>query len=215
MVVGLIFFSCKDHYIKRLRSNSPKTGTVIKDVPKWYNDSHLSKKRDEQLRNSLGLESLQGGFDSLQIRIWVGCDYKTPGSLILFEKVRSEWNAVFYWFKIDDDGWTNIKAMDIHAENRSPKSGWEFFSANLIETGIMDLPDQTKLAERNKIFQPTDANGVSVEIGMQEKFRVYGYSELGFNSHIKEGPWKLHQALKLIEEEFNYKRPCQDSAHIE
>jgi len=213
LIVALIT-SCRNHHIKRLKSNSLKTDTLITDVPKWYNRSDLSEKRDAQVLNSLELASLQNGFDSLQIRIWIGCDYKTASSLILFEKARSEWNAVFYWFKIDDDGLMNVKAKDIHAENRSPKSGWNIFCKNLIQTGIIDLPDETKF-DKGKFFRPFDGNGVTVEIGMRHKFRVYGYPELGFNSHIKEGPWKLHRALKLIESEFGYKRPCQDSAHIQ
>jgi hypothetical protein len=81
-----------------------------------------------------------------------------------------------------------------------------------MKTGILDLPDHIKFVPNYNL--PTDADRVLVEIGMKRKYRLYLYPELGLNSNIAEGPGKLHRALKLIEREFNFKRPCQDSTGV-
>ena len=160
------------------------------------------------MRTLLNLESLRNGFDSLQIRIWIDCGYNISG-LIVIESKRYQWSAAFYSFKINYDENLNFEIQNLETESRSPKSGWESFSENLMKTDIINLPDAMKFFPKYNF--PTDANRVLVEIGMLKKYRLYEYPELGLNSDIAEGPGKLHQALELIEREFNYKRPCQDS----
>ncbi len=59
---------------------------------------------------------------------------------------------------------------------------------------------------------PTDASCTYVEIGTQRKYRLYVYPALGINRNIGQGPEKLHQALQLIESEFDFKRPYKNDA---
>lgn len=210
---ALCFISVSYHNnnSKETEFKGTQNDTVIRDIPEWYSNSSFTKKIDARLSTLLKLEPLQNGFDSLQIRIWVDCRNKAS-SLIILERKKDQWDAIFYSFKISYKEKLDVELYDFSSESKSPKSGWVRFSENLMKTGIIDLPDHMKFSPKYNI--PNDANRVLVEIGLLRKYRLYEYPELGLNSNIAEGPEKLQQALKLIESEFNYKRPCQDSTSV-
>lgn len=199
----LTALSCRNNREKPLIEGDSK---VAIDVPAWYVGSP-SEERNMAISKKLNLEPLQYGTDSLQIRILIDCGYDTS-NLWFFETKQSEWSAVFYSFKIAYNN-EHIEVRDVRSQNVLPKSGWESFSDSLIRTGILNLTDFDTFP--SKYIFPTDANGVSVEIATPRKYRFYEYPSMGLNAGIKEGPWKLHQALKLIENEFGYHRPCEDS----
>src|SRR5690348_17280892 len=181
----LIFFelvvtSCRDGKNESHPRSTTQADSIVRDMPEWYAQSSLSQKMDRESEESLKLESLRNGFNGLQIRIWISCGYRTS-SLIKLTKQKLRWNAAFYWFKMHLDSAMFIKAEDLKFENRLPRSGWEKFSADLISTGIIDLQDQTKLKAKHEYFEPTDADEVRIEIGLPGKYRLYEYSELGYN----------------------------------
>ena len=105
-----------------------------------------------------------------------------------------------------------FEIRDLRIENKSPKSGWKRFSDDLMNTGIINLKDESEFPD---IQTPHDAYFMIVEIGTPKKYRIYNYPELAMNNKILEGPGKLDEALKLIEKEFNYKRPCQQEGEID
>ncbi len=211
ITLSFIGICCNNDQNKNPELKSIPNDTVIMDIPEWYSTSNFTQKMDKKLEALLKLESLQKGFDSLQIRVWIDCGNKIS-SLIVLERERYQWNAVFYSFNIYYNEKTGFEIRNLNTENRSPKSGWESFSKNLMETDIIDLPDHSKFSPKYNL--PNDAYRILVEVGMLKKYRLYEYPELGLNSNIADGPGKLHQALKLIEREFNYKRPCQDSTSL-
>jgi hypothetical protein len=196
---------------KKPETKNTLNDTIIKDIPEWYSSSGFTQIMDKKIDTLLKLKPLVNGFDSLQIRIWIECGTRVS-SLIVLERERHQWNAVFYSFNIYYDEEFNFEIRNLNSESKTPKSGWESFSENLIKTGIIDLPDHIKFSPKYNL--PNDADRVLVEIGTSKTYRLYEYPELGLNNDIAEGPGKLHQALKLIEKEFNYKRPCQDSTGV-
>jgi hypothetical protein len=206
--IGIILTSCNDDENKKGPITKANGDTVIKEIPEWYRTSGYTQKRDKKLYNLLNLPSLENGFDSFQVRILIDCGYETS-NLIILENKKSQWNAAFYSFKIHyDENVSPSEIQNLHIENRSPKSGWKIFYDTLIRTGIIDLPDASKFDP--KYNHPNDGDGVMVEIAGPKKYRLYTYPSLGLNVNIKDGPWKLNEALKLIEREFNYTRPCED-----
>lgn len=211
ITLSFISFCCNSDHNKKPELKSIRNDTLIRDIPEWYSTSNFSQRMVKKLHTLLKLESLQNGFDSLQIRIWIDCGDKIS-SLIVLERKGYQWNAVFYSFDIYYDEKLGFEIRNLNTDNRSPKSGWDSFFENLMKIDIIDLPDHSKFFPKYNL--PNDAYRVLVEVGMLKKYRLYEYPELGLNSNIAEGPGKLHQALKLIEREFNYKRPCQDSTGV-
>jgi hypothetical protein len=209
-IITLSFFSfhCQNGNSEKLEVKNNAKDSVIWDIPEWYSTSMFSQKRDRKLRTLLKLDSLKDGFDSLQIRIWMDCG-DDLGRLILLERQKNRWNSVFYSYQTVYDEKLDVEIRNLKKESKSPKSGWGNFSENLMKTDITKLPDHSKFSPKYNL--PNHANRVLVEIGTSRDYRLYVYPELGMNSEIAEGPGKLHRALKLIEREFNYSRPCQDS----
>ncbi len=206
--VGFCGIHCQNNPVEKTDPQAIHTDTVIRDIPEWYSSSSYGKKWDKQLNSQLSLRSIKNGFDSLSIRIWINCGDEVS-NLIVIERTESYWEATFYSYIAHYDEELNIELRDLIKDRRSPKSGWNIFSTSLFKTDITNLQDSISLVE--EYLHPTDADDVLVEVGRKKQFRLYLYPELGMNSHIVEGPGKLHKALKLIETEFNYKRPCQDS----
>lgn len=211
IALSFISICCQNNDNKKPELKNTLNDTVIRDIPEWYSTGISTQKATKELHTLLKLESLQNGFDSLQIGIWIDCGNKIS-SLIVLERKKYQWKALFYSFKILYDEKLDLDIRNLTTESKTPKSGWENFSENLRKTGIIELPDHMNFFPKYSL--PNDANKVLVEVGMLKKYRLYEYPELGLNSNISKGPGKLHQALNLIEREFNYKRPCQDSTDI-
>jgi hypothetical protein len=222
LFLALIFFLLNSIGCNNIAGENPneekyRNDTVIRDIPEFYHILWKTSKIHDKLRKLLKLNSLENGFDSLQIRILIDCGQLEPSSLLLFEKAGSEWRAVFYSFTMkviytEDGKGIDLEIQDLITENKSPKSGWINFSSQLVNTGMINLLDCFNFPDYN---MPTDARSIFVEIGRRGRYRLFHYAELEMNLKIKEGPAKLDDALKLIEKEFNYKRPCQYSGEFE
>lgn len=206
---SFVGIGCKNNQKKAPESERAVGDTVIKEMPKWYEPNTPKQKIDSKVFELLNLDYLGNGFDSLQIRIWIDCGYE-PSNIIVIEKKKSVWKAIFYSFTLHFDQDYNVDVRSLKTENKSPKSGWKNFSDSLLETGLTDLPDFMKFYP--KYNYPTDANRTLVEVGTPRKYRLYEYPELGLNHNIPDGPGKLHQALQLIEREFDFRRPCQNAS---
>src|SRR5689334_6666413 len=98
IIIGLIAIACHNEQNRKRTINRSNEDTVIKEIPDWYAPGSLGQRIDKKRRQQLNLPDLQNGFDSLQIRIWIDCGYRTS-SLILLEYKRSQWHAMFYSFK--------------------------------------------------------------------------------------------------------------------
>ncbi len=208
MTLYIANVSCYNDSSKKSELKIIPNDSFIREIPAWYEKDNLTQKVLAKLHTLLELESLQNGFDSLQIRILIDCGNKIS-NLVVLDRREDKWNAVFYSFKIYYDEKLDFEIQKLNIKSRFPKSGWKSFYEDLIETGVIDLPDHMKFYPEYNL--PTDGDRVLVEISTLKKYRLYEYPELVLNSNIAEGPGKLLQALKLIETEFTYKRPCQNS----
>jgi hypothetical protein len=215
IVSSYVFICCKDS-----QKISPVTvsskDSVLQDIPEWYRNSTFSARFDNKLNRLLNLNSLKNGFDSLQIRILIDC-WNEVTNLIVLEKNQFSWIAKFYFFKIkvlgDGEEGKNFdfEIENLRIEKMSPASGWLNFSKKLLNMNILNLKDATTF---DKYSFPNDGNDVSVELATLNKFTIYKYPNFGMNCKI-EGPAQLEQAIRLIEQEFNYKRPCENCVDSE
>jgi hypothetical protein len=179
---------------------------IEKDIPSWYNDKYQQEWRN-LINAKLGLINLQEGFDSLQIRIFIECSFK-PSNLIKIDisKVSNKVTLFSYLSYIDSE--TGFKIINVDSKELVPNSNWNLFIAKLFNTGILELPDQESLSLKN-FEMPTDSDGITIELATKNYYRLYRYHSVGLNLD-KEEAAKLLLALRLLEQELRFERPCEE-----
>jgi hypothetical protein len=191
-----LFYSCEGHVIKI--GSLDKTDTIIRDIPKEYLNKN-TRDKNYSLNKALGLNTLENGFDGLQIRIWRGYTIKDTGQLFILTNKNSKWSAElirFNYFFFEKGA--SIGKSSVFKE---PHSGWYSFTKNLFQLQVTDLPDYHSI--RNYDL-PTDGDGLEVEYANGNKYRMYSYGVP--DMYMKEIPeaGKVMQILELIESEFDF-----------
>lgn len=181
------------------------TDTVIQEIPR---DSRgrpsLSYLSDVESARNLKLDTLQNGFDSLQIRIWYGYARNDSGQLVILKRTNDRWSAELFnlVYNLNKKG-DSLISIDKTVVHREPRSGWRFFAGKLFRSGIMTLPDMRSISNYPDI---ADGNGVSVEVSTKDKYRYYVYQEPAeASTRVKEAA-DMEYILRLIEDQLHFKR---------
>lgn len=132
------------------------------DVKAWM--------RDEE--KGYGLDSLNNGFDSIQIKIWYGCVLYHE-RLIVLSLVSNKWRAELCQRQFS--GKYPDFSMSRKVNNVKPKSGWDSVITGLFNLKILTLPDLDKI-DGFVEESVTDGCYVSIEIATKKIYREYGYS---------------------------------------
>ncbi len=105
--------------------------------------------------------------NDLEIRIWVGFG-KFGNDALIIKRSSGNWSAM------------SLKQMICYGENRgkinlsNPKSGWDTTWQKLADSGILTLPDSSKLKSRNYVI---DGKSYVVETNFDYLYRTYEYSQ--------------------------------------
>jgi hypothetical protein len=108
IIVILLFTSCKE----QTHSSSPlvfvdTTKPFKKEIPTYQNGGidifyELAKAKQTQL----GLDSIENGFDNLQIRVWYDFALVRERKLVVITNKDTNWTATVYDLQVDWDGKT-------------------------------------------------------------------------------------------------------------
>jgi len=196
-VVGcLVFNACNlaDSNAEKVRQLNP-SAKFIKDIPK--------ERITESLRTSekdFGLDSLDNGFDSIQIRIWYGCALLGE-RLVMLTHSHGKWEA-----KISDS--TYYDSIPRVLRVVEPCSSWEKFIKSLFDLEILSLPAIDEFG--TETF--ADGCGAAIEIATKKVYRVYVYSQPDFYEKKHWQAKNMISILRLINTEFGIKNwwPSED-----
>lgn len=156
-------------------------------------------RREEK---ALGLDSLNNGFDSVQIRFWYGCALGDE-KLLVFSNKNGEWvgelsHKEYLLSKTSQRYDSIIRTIDYV----SPLSGWERFLGKLFSLHLLTLPDIESI-EGFKEESIADGCGVSVEIATKNFYRIYDYHN---PDSYEDKYWQAREImyiLYLVNKEFN------------
>lgn len=153
----------------------------------------------------MGLESLENGFDSIQIRLWYGYGYPDTAQLVILTKAKNkEWKAELIDMIYDLDSLDHSLLSISHKKViGTPNKGWKNFTNALFRCDIISLPDCYKIRGYHGSM---GGRSLIVEIGRCRSYRIYSYSNPASMASYFDEAEKLERALKLIETEFNYPR---------
>lgn len=144
---------------------------------------------------ALQLDSLEGGYDSLQFRIWLGHSLAKVKHVVILKFKDQKWKGQLVSFSENNDQVKKVRKVH-------PVSGWDTLIDSLYKLGIVTLPHETEISGYNG----AGADGISYyfEIATSKKYRVYSYSNPEDNTSF----WQAVNVLQiagLLEKEFDFK----------
>ena len=170
--------------------------TFSEEIPTWSSGTlDQGYLRIRQKINLLGLDDLEEGFDSIQIRVWNDYWLTDLRDVFIFKLQNTEWSGEFIAMNVD--GEEKIKKID--KIGITPKSGWNQFIDSLQEKQITTLPNMRDIGGLNT--KVNDGETHSVEIGTKKYYRFYSYdSPRFFQEHWQAK--NMTEILELINKEF-------------
>ena len=192
--IALLFGACNIH------THGDSTSEFKKEIPTYIGGNvdifyQLAKDRQKQL----GLDSLENGFQDLQIRVWYNSSLVKERKLIVITNKDTNWTAAIYDLQVDWDGKTET-ILSKKIRNVSPKSGWPTFSKKLLDLQIVTLPNQDDVEGYSA---GDDGITYSVEVGMKNQYRFYSYWQ---PQEYHDKFWQaknMTEILKLFETELD------------
>ena len=174
LVILFILISCKGKAL----SNSPlafvdTTKPFKKEIPTYQNGVNIFYEMAKTKQKQLGLDSIENGFDNLQIRVWYDFDLVKKRKLVVITNKNGNWTATVYDLQVDWDGHTET-ILSKKLKQVTPKSGWADFSKQLMNLQILTLPDQDDIPN---YAEGMDGRTYNVEVATKTQYRFYGYWE--------------------------------------
>ena len=169
-----------------------------KDIPTYPGGGvdifyELAKTKQKQL----GLDSLENGFDNLQIRVWYDYSLVRERKLVVITNKDTNWTATVYDLQVDWDGHTET-ILSKKVKQATPKSGWSDFSKKLLDLKVLTLPNQDDIPNYGG---GNDGRTYNIEVATKNQYRFYGYWE---PQEYQDQFWQaknMADILKLFETE--------------
>ena len=152
---------------------------------------------------ALKLDYLERGFDSLQLRIWLGHSMAIRKNVIVLKYSNKTWSCQLLAFTYGHA--TNV-GDEFIATNEikviTPKSGWDSFIRQLFSFQILTLPDDENLAGYNGCGE--DGVPYYFEVATINKYRFYKYCNIEDNKGKFEEATDVDKIANLLEGEFSF-----------
>jgi hypothetical protein len=177
----------------------------IRDIPKDPDGKQDLYNSIVILRDSLKLDTLENGFDSLQIRIWFTYPFTDRQQLVILSRKHKQWEYKYIDYKphyIKIQNKDSLIYIEKRAILKSPKGSWNEFTDSIYYFNIMTLPDYSTL---KNYTLPTDPDGKIFEIGTKHEYRLYYYPSSTLSTEFRESR-DVNNIVRLFEKEFDFKR---------
>lgn len=166
----------KDTYNSHAYSSASKPDTIIKEIPKYKNGQYnVFYTAYSNAAIALGLDKIENGFDSLQLRIWY--PERVQQHVVVIIRISKGWKATLYTYEEVYDIVNGIDSINnIKVRKLAPQSGWISFTKKLIGLNITTLVDSDNIP--NYSGGGADGNSYCVEVATNDKYRFYTYGEI-------------------------------------
>ena len=171
---------------------------ISKAVSKDILDSSLNRNDSSERyafikfkQQIIGLDSIQSGYDTLQIRVWDIQGLFGHMQLYVIKNNGKKWTADYYSLELDSNyvnGNSSIKYEQgnepfsiIEQKRIKPTMPWNRFIDSLVSFEIMTLPDMDSI--KGMQVEWTDAGSIIIEVALRNCYRVYHYSD----------PWRFEE----------------------
>ncbi len=200
--ISFPFIACQDR-----RSVSMSDSNVIQnDIALYKNGKQIYAYTSiSKAASQLNLDSLELGFDSMQIRIWFSFAKHDSSQIFIIKNRNNKWSAESIILKyLWDDTLLQTSLSDTITKVSYHNVNWTRFLNELFQLKITSLPDMDKI-NGYKDIGGIDGSGCCVEIATKSSYRFYGY---WFPGRFKDQYWQADNMIKIIElleREFSFK----------
>ncbi len=209
LVFVFIAFGCENSSIQS-NVNNKKPASFTKEIQLSKNRYHKGEPNIfytsvKMEASQLKLDSLESGFDSIQIRIWFDISLLRKQRLIVISKSNDKWIANLYILTLGSTKNSHEDSIfKFDFKPGLPKSGWNDFTKRLFDLQITTLPDMDNIAGYGSGM---DGIGCNIEVATKTYYRFYRYWE---PKSYQAKFWQAKQMtkiLELIEQEFDFYHP--------
>lgn len=198
----MLFWQCSDVHEPR-HVNQTSVPGFVRDIP-VIKDGKIKREEDpfyEYINAeafALQLDSLEAGYDSLQLRVWLGHSMAITKHIVIMKYKNKKWSAQLVSYSRETRNDKPIKKV----RKISPVSGWNILMGKLFKLNITTLPSETELANYNGIG--LDGISYEFEIATPKMYRFYSYGNPQRNADFWQAGNVL-QIASLLESEFDFK----------
>lgn len=169
----------------------PATDTFIRDIPEERLSPSFIEMAEKE-RSLSGEESLENGFDEVQIRIAFSNSFGSEQVFRLIKKNdawRGELDSLTFNYNENGGG---LKSIDKVRNKIEPIFGWDKFVDSLMSLKIFSLPDMTLLPG----YQiGSDGLAVTIETATPHSYRIYTY--VNVNTY-KDMFWQANNVSRIV-----------------
>lgn len=196
------FYSCTEIPEPRQAIKSTDSG-FIREIPTIKEGIHKGQEAPfhESINKAafaLHLDSLEAGYDSLQLRIWLGHSLARIRHVVVLKRKNDKWKGQLVTFSTGAEHSGPAKEVrEIY-----PASGWHTLIDSLYKLKITTLPHETEIPGYNGAG---GADGISYdfEIATSKIYRAYSYSNPGGQRNF----WQAGNVIEIanfLEKELHF-----------
>ena len=178
--------------------------TFIREIPRYKDGpskddtSYLFMAIREDERK-LGLQNLENGYDSLEIRIWLGHSLAIKRNIVIIQRHGNNWNGRLVTFT--KTGLENLHGkFKTEVKEMTPKSGWDCFIRNLLLSRLTTLPDANDIIGYTSCGE--DGLPYYFEIATRDTYRFLAYCNIDDNVEKFGEARYVADISRLVEKEF-------------
>jgi hypothetical protein len=185
---------------QQIKTTNNDTSNIKKDIPKNKRTTKFHSIK-EQIEHKIGINSMEDGFDEMEIRIWFA-NSSLREQLIDLQKINTTWHANIYTLVYNYDSNNALVSINKSIKQIKPKSGWNYFIDSLTKLKLLILPDMSAIKGYQLGF---DGRSVTVEVATPNLYRIYSYWEPGEKSEFWQAR-NIEFISKFLEKEFGFIR---------
>jgi hypothetical protein len=162
----------------------------VRDIPNHKYEAQTLLQGVRATKDSLGLDDLENGYDSLQIRMWFTYPMSDSEQVLSIKRNNGHWYGNFclasYRLTLAGD---SISRYTIHFFKPILRSDWSEIVDTLVKFNIMAMRDEQEVIGLDTINSKSNrgCGSVIVEIASRYKYKLFFYSApVNFKEQFKE-----------------------------
>lgn len=206
----LIFAACESQSdrLQSLPISVDTSGIFSKEIPTYEDGRHKGDtdyifKDIRRMASELRLDSIENGFDSLQIRIWLGHSMAIRKNIVILKKINGKWSAQLVTYSEGQKG----KTLQLFIEKKTiksvhPLSGWDVIIKKINALEILTLPNDGDLKDYNGCGM--DGIAYYFETSTKRQYRFFYYCNPEDNVGRFREAKNVLEFASVLENEFDF-----------